>query len=176
MEYDIIMVWKAGVEHVLPDMLSRLPHSTEPQEDVDDSFPDGVAPKAPSDYVGPQGPTLDGVPLVDLKTFSPVESDVVMSVDETDAPVISALQALPFASCATLEPQQTGLRRSRRSRAPSVRLRAPGEMPLPVPDLNDLAGRRPYSPTEVDSVVATLRPTASSVLPPRKTTRYSKCS
>lgn len=121
MEYDIIMFWKAGLEHVLPDALSRLPHSAEPQEDVDDSFPDDTNSKAPSDYVGLQGPTLEGVRVVDMKTFSPEEKDMVMT-DETDAPTITALQALPFASSAAIEAQPTGLGRSPRKRVPSVDL------------------------------------------------------
>lgn len=73
------MVWKAGVEHALPDTLSRLPHSTEPQKDVDDSFPDVATSKAPSEYVVPQDPTLDGVPLVDLELFSPVNNGIIMT-------------------------------------------------------------------------------------------------
>ncbi|CAM9136982.1 unnamed protein product, partial [Pylaiella littoralis] len=80
--------------------------------------------------------------------------------------MISALQALPFASCATLETQQTGLRRSTRSRARSVRLRSPGEPPLALPDLHECSGRPSYSPTEVDSMVATPRTTPSSVISP----------
>eukprot|EP00752_Nemacystus_decipiens_P017631 g15802.t1 len=154
MEYDIVMVWKSGVEHVLPDTLSRLPHSAAPQHDIDDSFPDDATSGAPSDYVGPRGPTLDGVPLADLETFSPDEPDVVMVTNDVDEPMIASLQALPFASCASLESQPAGLRRSGRSRAPSVRLRPPGEPPLPLPDLPVSATRQPYSPTEVDSVLA----------------------
>ncbi|CAN0000870.1 unnamed protein product, partial [Pylaiella littoralis] len=157
---------------VLPDALSRSPHSAEPQDDLDDSFPDDATSKAPSDYVGPQGPTLDGVPLVNLVTFGP-DDEVVMSSDEihassdeTHAHMISALQALPFASCATLETQQTGLQRSTRSRARSVRLRSPGEPPLTLPDLHECSGRPSYSPTEVDSMVATPRTTPSSVISP----------
>eukprot|EP00903_Cladosiphon_okamuranus_P015718 g14508.t3 len=168
MEYDIIMVWKAGVEHVLPDTLSRLPYSAEPQEDVDDSFPDDATSKAPSDYVGPQGPKLDGVPLADLEPFAP-EEDVVMSSGVCNAPMISALEAMPFASCASLESQQEGpRRRSTRTRTPSVRLRSPGELLLPRPDLLESSGRQPYSPTEVDSVVAAPpRPTPASVISPQ---------
>lgn len=165
MEYDIIMVWKSGVEHVLPDTLSRLPHSEEPQEDVDDSFPDDATSKSPSDYVEPQGPTY-GVRLADLEPFSP-ENDVVMSADDSDALMVSALQALPFAACATVEPQETGPRRSKRSRAPSVRLRPLGEPQLPVPDVPEMVTPpRPYTPTEVDAVVAAPRVTPSSVISP----------
>lgn len=156
MEYDIVMVWKSGVEHVLPDTLSRLPHATEPQEDVDDSFPDDITSGAPSDYVGPRGPTLNGVPLADLETFTPDEPDVVMTTDEVDAPMIASL--LPLASCASLETQPTGLRRSGRSRAPSVRLRPPGEPPLLLQDLPASTSRPPYSPTEVNTVVAEAPP------------------
>ncbi|CAN0439143.1 unnamed protein product, partial [Scytosiphon promiscuus] len=126
MEYDIIMVWKAGVEHVLPDALSRLPHSPEPQEDVDDSFPDDATSRAKSDYVGPQGPTLDGFRLVDLATTSPDEDEPVTVAKKANAHVAASLQSMPFATCATLEPPLSRPRRSTRTRAPSVRLTAPG--------------------------------------------------
>ena len=163
MEYDITMVWKSGVEHVLPDTLSRLPHSVEPQENVDDSFPDDATSAAPSDYVGSQGPTLDGVRLADLEPFAP-DNDVVMHPADPDVHMISALQALPFASCASLE--TTGLRRSTRPRVPSKRLRAPGEPPIPLPDLRELAEHRSYTPTEIDSIVATPSVTPSEVINP----------
>eukprot|EP00752_Nemacystus_decipiens_P015070 g13425.t1 len=153
MEYGIVIVWKSGVEHVLPDTLSRLPHSTEPQHDTDDSFPDDATSGAPSDYVGPRGPTLEGVPLADVETFSPDEPDVVMVTNDVDEPMITSLRALPFASCASQESQPTGPRRSGSSSAPPVRLRPPGEPPLPLPDLPVSATRQPYSPTEVDTVV-----------------------
>ncbi|CAB1106770.1 unnamed protein product [Ectocarpus sp. CCAP 1310/34] len=43
MEYDLALEWKAGVEHVVPDALSRLPVANPVEVDVDDSFPDDLS-------------------------------------------------------------------------------------------------------------------------------------
>ena len=48
-----------------------------------------------------------------------------------------------------------------------MRLRAPGEPPVPLPDLPETAGQQPYTPTEVHSVAAAPRSTPSSVIYPR---------
>ena len=61
MEYDMELRWRAGTSHQLPDALSRLHTVTSETNDVDTSFPDEVV----SPYgvaLGPQGPTLDGIP------------------------------------------------------------------------------------------------------------------
>ena len=62
---DMVLEWRAGVQHVLPESLSRLPHVQNPQADVDDSFPDDFTSGAPSEFVGPRGPSLDVVRLAD---------------------------------------------------------------------------------------------------------------
>eukprot|EP00903_Cladosiphon_okamuranus_P014016 g13034.t1 len=115
---------------------------------------------------GPKGPQLDGVPLTDLEPFTSDDDDVVMSTDPPDAAMISALRDLPFASCNALESQPAGFRRSGRSRTPSVRLRAPGEPPVPLPDLHEMSESRPCPVTEVNPDVAVPLPTPTPVIYP----------
>ena len=64
-EYDMVLAWRAGVQRILPEALSRLSHVQNPQADVDDSFPDDFTSGAPSELVGPRGPRLDGVRLAE---------------------------------------------------------------------------------------------------------------
>ena len=111
-------------------------------------------PKTPSDYEGPEGPKLDGVSLADLELLAQ-EKDVVISTGNSDTPISSALQAMPFASYASLEPQQTGLRYA-------------GEPLLPPPGRLEYSSQQPYSPTEMDSVVAAWpRPTSALLISPQ---------
>ena len=71
-EYDMTLRWREGCQHVLPDALSRLPHSRMPQADVDDSFPDDLSSRDRADFVGPRGPILDGTRLSELEPLQPV--------------------------------------------------------------------------------------------------------
>ena len=63
----MVLVWRAEVQHDLPDALSRLPHTRTPQADVDDSFPDDFTSKAISEFVVPRGPSLDGVRVAEVE-------------------------------------------------------------------------------------------------------------
>ena len=76
----MLLEWRAGVQHVLPNALSRLPHSLESQANVDDSFPDNFTLGAPSDVLGPKGSTLDGVRL------AKVDAENVAGADGDDSP------------------------------------------------------------------------------------------
>ena len=66
MEYDMTLQWRAGTQHQLPDALSRLFGNTPEGTDVDDAFPDDSTLKSDRRTKGPQGPTLDGIPLSQL--------------------------------------------------------------------------------------------------------------
>ena len=66
-EFHMTMRWRAGSAHQLPDALSRLLRPGPAADPIDDSFPDDATSGKPSDYVGPQGPVLDGFPLKELE-------------------------------------------------------------------------------------------------------------
>ena len=66
-EFDMTMRWRAGSSHQLPDALSRLPRPGPAADPIDDSFPDDATSGELGDYVGPQGPVLEGVLLKDLE-------------------------------------------------------------------------------------------------------------
>ena len=87
MEYDMILEWKEGALHVLPDALSRLPlpSTTAGAMDVDDSFPDDGTSQGVDHFVGPQGPRLDGILLTDMYPE--------VAVGNADAPEIGAAVA-----------------------------------------------------------------------------------
>ena len=65
-EFDM-MRWRAVSSHQLPDALSRLPRPGPAADPIDDSFPDDATSGELGDYVGPQGPVLEGVLLKDLE-------------------------------------------------------------------------------------------------------------
>ena len=58
--------WREGAKHVLPDVMSRLPHQEEPGADIDDAFPDDFSLSSPSKEGQPRGPRLDGQWLSEL--------------------------------------------------------------------------------------------------------------
>lgn len=65
MEYDMNLRWRPGVNHQLPDAVSRLPFGDEPGADADySSFPDDSSSR--TIYRGPLGPVLDGLLLSEL--------------------------------------------------------------------------------------------------------------
>lgn len=61
--YDILLHWKNGTHHYMPDALSSLPRTDKPHTEVDDLFPDGLSPNNPLAYAGSRGPVLDEVSL-----------------------------------------------------------------------------------------------------------------
>ena len=111
MEYDMELGWKAGVEHVVPDALSRLPVASPVEVDVDDSFPDDLSSATAGASVETLGPELDGVRLGEL---DPAQADHVGDADsQTSHPtshptsevvdsLLSSFRALPVAACAAL--------------------------------------------------------------------------
>lgn len=173
MEYDMDLVWKEGAQHVLPDALSRLPHAPYPQGDVDDSFPDDPSSSSPSAFVGPRGPVLDGTRLADIDpdvepTVAVASEGKVQPLATPPAANLLALQALPFADVATLEATAAHPRRGTRPRTRNVRLRAPGDVPLPPTNAFRRAPKA--KPPPVDPVapvpVATRVDTPASSTPP----------
>ena len=117
--------WKAGVEYVVPDALSRLPVGSPVEVDIDDSFPDYLPYAAAGASVETLGPELDGVRLAEL---DPVQADHVGDADsQTSHPtshptpevvdsLLSSFRALPFAACAALDSETDAPRRSGRNR------------------------------------------------------------
>ena len=126
-EYDIDLRWRAGSANLVPDCISRLPHQTQTNSHIDDSFRDDTSVAKPNTRSQQSGPTLDGVALQELdpfdepvaKTKQPMEA----ATAEASAATACALRELPFTMCASLEDEQTVARRSGRIRQPSVRLR-----------------------------------------------------
>ena len=159
-EYDIVLRWRAGTENLMQDALSRLPlHADTEPTDIDDSFPGDPSPSAPNHYVGPRGPTLHNVALADtpldekghnndspLATlFSPSPLTPLVKIPARGHRHHSVNHNMfPFAACAVIGPgAPTALRRSRRRRTPSVRLRPPvGSQEKPTPPAENVA----YSP------------------------------
>ena len=80
-----------GSSGQLPDALCRFLRPNAAPESVDDSFPDDCTLDNPLDYVGTQGPVLEGQLLNELDTLSEGtgdpggirEKDVVRGVDQT---------------------------------------------------------------------------------------------
>ena len=126
-EYDIDLRWRAGSANLVPDCLSRLPHQTQTDFYIDDFLRDDTSIANPNTPSQQSGPTLDGVALQELdpldepaaKTKQPIEA----ATAEASAATACALRELPFTTCASLEDEQTVVRRSGRIRQPSVRLR-----------------------------------------------------
>ena len=119
--------WRAGSANLVPDCLSRLPHQTQTDSHIDGSFRDDTSVANPNTPSQQSGPTLNGIALQELdpfdepvaKTKQPIET----ATAEASVDTACALRKLPFAMCASLEDEQTVVRRSGRIRQPSVRLR-----------------------------------------------------
>ena len=77
------------------------------------------------------GPALDGVALQELDPFDEPAEKTKQPAEATGAEdttaIASVLRKLPFATCASLDDEQTPARRSSRIRQPSVRLRGPDD-------------------------------------------------
>ena len=105
-EYDTLLEYRAGVQHVVPDALSRLPHAKDTPADVDASFPDGFPSGAPSEFLGPRGPSLHGVWLADIDAVggAGAESGDLPSELSSAPPVrhANALVSLPYEPCPLL--------------------------------------------------------------------------
>ena len=119
-EYDMLLEWRAGVQHVVPDALPRLPHAKDTPADVDDSFPDDFTSGAPSDFLGPRGPSLDGVWLAEIDAVGgagadsdhpPLELSSAPPVHDANDACLLVLRALPIATCAVLDADSITLRR-----------------------------------------------------------------
>lgn len=145
-EHDMVLEWRAGTQHVLPDALSRLPHNPSPGADISDAFPDDATSAQPQQFVGPRGPQLDGVLLADL------EAELAPTV-----PVVASLRSIPidptcfpFAACDSVP--ELPPRRSGRRRTPSVRLLPFKTFPPPVPFVDPRLSQV-SQPTPVDAVL-----------------------
>ena len=130
-EYDIDLRWRVGSANLVPDCLSRLPHQTQQASHIDVSFRDDTSVANPNTPSQKSGPTLDGVALQELDPFdepaAKTEQPKEAKTAEATAATACALRELPFTTCASLEDEQTAVRRSGRIRQPSVRLRDPDD-------------------------------------------------
>lgn len=162
MEHDMTLEWRAGTQHVLPDALSRLPHQPHQGDDIDDSFPDDGSSSQKEQFVGPRGPSLDGVLLSTLEAIAaptPVPPIAPPSA-LTALLAFSDADQLPAQEPDAARPREVpepapgatagNLRRSHRRRTPSVRLR---QFPPPV-QFADPRAQQVNRPTPVDTVVA----------------------
>ncbi|CAB1099388.1 unnamed protein product [Ectocarpus sp. CCAP 1310/34] len=61
MAYDMVLKWRKGTDHVVPDALSRLRRKGLGEPDVDTTLPDDGSGEVWGS--GPEGPVLEGVPL-----------------------------------------------------------------------------------------------------------------
>ena len=87
-----------------------------------------MTPNAP---IQQSDPLLDGVALQDVNPFNEPPAETKQPTEATAAEdtttIASALRELPFATCASLDDEQTPVRRYSRIRRPSVRLRDPDD-------------------------------------------------
>ena len=136
MEYDLILLWRPGPQHRLPDALSRLPIADAPGADVDDSFPDDSSTW--TTYRGPQGPVLDGILVSEL------------GVEEVNTPtgrnpgVMASLVFTPGGAgggaCKTREAADAEEPEALRAEVTVVVEEAPGELEAPLEGLCALFG------------------------------------
>ena len=63
----MIMRWRVGSSHQLPDAFAHMLRSDPAADPIDDSLPDHATSGKLGDYGGPQGPVLDGFPLKELE-------------------------------------------------------------------------------------------------------------
>ena len=89
----MVLEWKAGVEHVVPDALSRLPVAGTAGVDVDDSFPDDSSFAVEGASAETLGPELDGVRLADLDPTPTAQADdaVALAPPPPPAPGLSLI-------------------------------------------------------------------------------------
>ncbi|CAB1100402.1 unnamed protein product [Ectocarpus sp. CCAP 1310/34] len=162
-QYDMVLEWKAGVEHVVPDALSWLPVAGPAEVDVDDASRDDLSSAVEGASVEVLGSALDGVRLADL---DPAQADQTEDAVAHVPPPhliqgavysnLSALRVLPFAMCAALDAEPRGLRCSGKTRTPSVRLRPIGDVQLPpVGETGLLQDEQVAGPTPVQAVPPT---------------------
>ena len=174
MEYDLVLAWRPGAQHVLPEALSRLPHAPQPQPDIDDSFPDDVSVRsaAAAALRDPSGPTLDGIRLADLEALVPDSPPAVPTISTgVQAPslshdVLSALHAfeeLPSSDACDVNPRP--LRRSSRTPKANVRLKPLGDLQLPSELPLEVLQRPPCPLSVIDPQEPTSVPAAPD-LPP----------
>ena len=156
----MLLEWRAGVQHVVPDALSRLPHAKDTPADVDDFLLDDFTSGAPSDFLGPRGPSLDGVRLAEIDAVGGAGTDSgdpfselssAPPVHDANDACLLALRALPFATCVVPDADSITLRRGSQARTPSVRLRPLGDVQLPpMEQLGNSDNKHPGTLTPVE--------------------------
>ena len=111
---------------------SRLPFKAAPpntDSHIDDIFRDDTSVANTNKPSQQSGPTLDGVALQELDPFDEPAAKTKQTIEaataEASAATACALRELPFTTCASLEDEQTVVRRLGRIRQLSVRLRDP---------------------------------------------------
>lgn len=90
-----MLQWKAGAVHHLPNALSRPPHVSTPQPNVDKPFPDTFTSATRAVYVGPNGPVLEGVPLSDVGEEKEQNGSSTASLAALDSAFAPVIQLLP---------------------------------------------------------------------------------
>ena len=170
----MLLEWRAGVQHVVPDALSRLPHAKDTPADVDDSIPDDFTSGAPSGFLGPREPSLDREWLAEIDAVGgagadsgdpPSKLSSTPPIHDANDAYLLALRTLPFATCAVLDADSITLRRGSRARTPSVRLCPLGDVQLPsMEQVGDPDDNHPGILTPVEPPLPS--PSPSKTLPP----------
>ena len=94
-EYDIDLRWRAGSANLVPDCLSRLPHQTQTDSHIDDSFRDDTSVANSNTPSQQSGPTLDGVALQDLDPFDEPTSKTKQPIEAATAEASAASACAP---------------------------------------------------------------------------------
>ena len=130
-ECDIDLWWRTGSTNMVYDCLSRLPHPAQQQFHIDDSFRDDTSTVTSNTPSQQSDPVLDGVALQEVNPFNDpaakTKQPAKATAAENTTAIASALRELPFATCASLDDEQTLVRRSSRIRQLSVHLRDPDD-------------------------------------------------
>ena len=89
-EYDIDLRWRAGSVNLVPDCFSRLPHRTQTDSHIDDSFRDDTWVANPHTPSQQSGPTLDGAALKELYPFDEPAAKAKQPIEATTAEASAA--------------------------------------------------------------------------------------
>ena len=81
---------REGSVNLVPDCLSRLPHQTQTDSHIDDSFRDDTSVANPNTPSQQRGPTLDGVALQELDSFDEPAANTKQPIEGATAEASAA--------------------------------------------------------------------------------------